>query len=220
LFDAIDAMIEVAHEEFDPVRALRRGAGGSRTVSRLVKRNAVLDRHVVRPEIETYRDRARRQVETMLDAVEASVPVEERRDELLDADVYYGALAPDASPAAREAVEEAVIRRFRDVAAAVEPVVASPAGEWWPAVERELDAGQARELVDANFSFSEEMRTHRRAFAFETRLDPGELLGGLGRALPAVSVEYTDESLRAMGRAEAAVRRQFEREIDRRFEDR
>jgi hypothetical protein len=217
LLEAIDALVEAAHEEFDPVRALRRGSGGSRTVSRLLKRNRLLDRHVVRPELERYRERARRQANTLLDAVEAGEDPAARREELLDADLYYGAVRRDASRDAREAVETAVIERFRAVGEGVEPLVASPAESFWPAVVRELDEPAARDLVAANFSYSERMRRHRRAFVFETCLDPGELLGGLGRALPEVSVEYTHESLRAMGRAEQVVRREFEREIDRRF---
>lgn len=219
LFEAVDAMVAAAREAFDPVRALRGARGGpaAATVNRLLKRNRLLDRHVVRPEIRRYRENARRQVSATLDAVEAGEPVDSRREAILDASVYYSELSPDADPATREAVAEAVLERFRAAGAAVEPLVRSEETEFWAAMTAELDRGAARDLIEANFAFADRMREFRGAYAFETRLDPGELLGGLGRALPTVSVEYTDESLRAMGRAEQAVRERYWREIDRRY---
>jgi hypothetical protein len=221
LFEAIDGMIDVAREEFDPVRALRgsRGGPGAATVNRLVKRNRLLDRHVVRPELRRYRDRARRQVSAMLDAIEAGEPVDSRREALLEASVYYAELDPGVDPATREAVAEAVLERFRGAGEAVAPLVRSPEEEFWAAMTAELEKPAARALIEANFGFAERMREFRDAYAFETRLDPADLLGGLGRALPAVSVEYTDESLRAMSRAERAVRERYSREIGRRYAD-
>lgn len=83
------------------------------------------------------------------------------------------------------------------------------------AVTSALSRAEALELVRANCSFAEEMREHRGAFSFSTRLDPAELLGARGAPLPAITVEYTDESLRAMGRAETRVRRDLTREVER-----
>jgi hypothetical protein len=221
LFEAIDGMIEVAHEEFDPVRALRGSQGGpaAATVNRLVKDNRLLDRHVVRPELRRYRDQARRQVSATLDAVEADEPVDSRRETLLEASVYYAELDPDVDPDTREAVAGAVLERFRGVGEAVAPLVRSPETEFWAAMTAELDEPAARALIEANFDFAGRMREFRDAYAFETRLDPADLLGGLGRALPAVSVEFTEESLRAMDRAERAVRERYSREIGRRYAD-
>jgi len=219
LYEAVDAMVAAAREAFDPVRALRGSGGGpgAATVNRLLKRNRLLDRHVVRPEIRRYRENARRQVSATLDAVEAGEPVDSRRDAILGASVYYTELSPETDPATREAVAEAVLERFRGAGAAVEPLVRSPETEFWAAMTAELDREAARELIAANFGFADRMRGFRAAYAFETRLDPGELLGGLGRALPTVTVDYTDESLRAMTRAEASVRERYWREIDRRY---
>ncbi len=220
LFDAVDAIIEATYDEFDAVRAVRRGStdAAGRAVNALVKRNRLLDEYVVRPEIEKFRDDARRQVSAMLDAVEAGDPVESRREEILATDVYYGSLAPDASRETREAVAETVLGRFERAGETVGPVVAAPDDEFWDAVRASLTAEEARELVAANFDFAPEMRPYRGAFAFRTELDPGELLGGpLAARLPSFSIDYTDESMRAMGRAEVRVRRHYDREISRRY---
>jgi hypothetical protein len=224
LHDAVEAMMDAVYEEFDVVRAVRGGGGagptGSRTVSALVKRNRVLDRHLVRPELERYRENARRQVSTMLDAVAAGDPVESRREALLDASVYVDALRSGTPASTREAVETAVVERFARAGRALDPLVRSDATAFWPALRAELDREAAEELVAANFSFAPRMREFRDALAFETRLDPGELLDGpLASRLPAPTVDYTDESLRAMSRGETRVRRSYERELDRRLDE-
>ncbi len=63
------------------------------------------------------------------------------------------------------------------------------------------------------------MADHHGAVRMTTTIDPGEVLGGgfLVSRLPEVDVEYTEEALRSMRRAERRVIRETKTEIDRRF---
>lgn len=219
LYRIVDDIADAVHAEFDAVRALRRGRSGGMAgavVNELVKRNRLLDRYVVQPEVQRHRENARRQLTVMLDCLVHDESIEDYRDVLLDADLYYTELDPDTARETREAVAEAVVSRYRTAREHVAPVVESSEADFWPAVTATLSREQAHDLVRANFSFAEEMRTYREAFSFSTRLDPGDLLGRR-TPLPTIAVEYTDESLRAMGRAETRVRRALDREIERRY---
>jgi len=220
LHRVVDDIVDAVHEEFDAVRALRQGrpsGPGGVVVNRLVKENRVLDRYVVQPEVDRYRSDARRQVSVMCDAAANDQPIETYRDTLLDADVYYTELDPDVPRDTREAIADAVLARYRTAKETVTPVVEAPEDDFWPAVTSALTYDEALELVRANFSFSEDMREHRDALSFSVRLDPGEILGARGAPLPTIEIDYTDESLRAMGRAETRVRRDLDREIERQY---
>ena len=74
-------------------------------------------------------------------------------------------------------------------------------------------------LVEDHFAFTDPMQDHRRAFRMATEIDPGEVLGGglLVSRLPTIEVEYTDEALRSMRRAERRVIRETKEEIARRY---
>jgi hypothetical protein len=216
LGDAVDA----TREEFSVERALR-GTGlgpGGRLVDGLRSRAEALEKRVVEPELATYRDRSLAQFEVVLDAVEAGEDIDAVADDVLAADSYVEALEPEAPQARRDSLTDAVLARNRRLAGAVEPVVARPEDEFWPAVEAALDREQALALVEEAFPFTEALRDHRDVLTFETRIDPGEVVGGtLGRRLPSVGVEYTDEAVRAMTRAERRVIHEARREVDRRF---
>jgi len=214
-------MMDAVYEEFDVVRAVRGsgGAVGSRAVDALVKRNRALNEYLVEPELDRYRRNARRQVSVTLDAVADGDPVESRRDDLLAASVYVEALRADAPAGTREAVEAAVVDRFTRAGDALAPIVVSDEETFWGAVRAELTREAMDDLVTANFSFAPRMREFRDALAFETRIDPGAVVDSpLLARLPAVAVDYTDESLRAMYRGETRVRRAYEREVERRFD--
>jgi hypothetical protein len=221
LFGVVEAVVGAAREEFDAVRAVRQGTTGtaSRAVNALVKRNRLLDEYVVKPEIDRYRTDARSQVGAMLDAVAAGDPIETRREAILANDIYYQGLASGAPESTRRAVAESVVERFERAGETVAPVVAAPENGFWDAVRASLTREEAGELVVANLAFAPEMDRFRDWFALRTDVDPGELLGGpFAARLPTLTVDYTDESLRAMRRAEVRVRRQYEREIARRYD--
>ncbi|MFC7137413.1 hypothetical protein [Halobaculum litoreum] len=69
--------------------------------------------------------------------------------------------------------------------------------------------------------FTGPLEAYPDAFRLETRIDPGEVVGGVGGllagGLPAVRVDYTDEACRAMRRAEERVRTEARREVRRRL---
>jgi hypothetical protein len=220
LYRIVDDLLAAVREEFDAVRALRRnrpsGPAGN-AINELATNSDVLDRYVIEPEIERHRRDARQRMSITLDSAEHGEPIDAYRDSLLDADVYYGELGSDVDRGTREAVAEAVVGRYRTVAESVAPVLDALETDLWPAITNALSGEAALDLVDANCSFAAEMREYRGAFSFATRLDPRDLLGARGTLLPAIEVEYTDESLRAMGRAETRVRRDLSREVERRY---
>jgi O-antigen ligase len=82
-----------------------------------------------------------------------------------------------------------------------------------------FDRSAAIDLVERAFPFTCPLRTHREAFVFEVDVDPSELIGGpIGAGLPSVGIEYTDEAVRAMVRAERRVVHEAKREVRRRYD--
>jgi hypothetical protein len=74
--------------------------------------------------------------------------------------------------------------------------------------------------VQTHFTFTDPFREYPDAFVFETEIEPGDVFGGpLAGRLPSVTVEYTDEVIRVLERAEASVVEQALAELDRRFDD-
>ena len=216
----LDDAVTATREEFSVERVLR-GTGlgpGGRLVDRFRDRAEALERRVVEPELATYRERSVAQFEVVLDAVESGDGIDAVADDVLAADSYVAALDPDAPSARGESLTDAVLARNRRLAAAVEPVVARPEDAFWPAVEAALDREEALALVEEAFPFTGPLREHRDVLTFETRLDPSEVVGGaLASRLPSVGVEYTDEAVRAMTRAEQRVIHEARREVGQRF---
>jgi hypothetical protein len=221
----VDEVAEATVAEFDVVAALRGGVRGpgSRLTGRLLKRSDTLDRRVVRPELRSYRERALRQFDAVLDAAAADAEFDAHADRVLAADSYWEAVRPDLPPDRRAAVRETLLDRNRRLADAVTPLVDSPRDAFWPAVRDALDEPAAVALVEDCFAFTAPLVEHRDAFRFETTFDPGDVLGGVGGllagGLPTVRVEFTDEAVRAMRRAERRVVHETTREVSRRFAD-
>lgn len=64
------------------------------------------------------------------------------------------------------------------------------------------------DLVETHFAFTAPLRENRAAFRMETTVDLSDIVGGVARLLgPAATldVEFTDEALRAMRRAEKQI---------------
>lgn len=218
----IDDLASTAVREFDVAAALR-GAGpgpGSRVVDKLVGESRTVRRKVVRPELREYKRDVTRQFEVLLEYAESDADFDSYADDVLERDRYVRALRSDLPADRREEIRRWVLDRRRGLAEAVEPIVAAPEEEFWPAVESAFDREAARDLVETHFRLAEPFRQYPRAFAFETDVDPGDLLGGLlASRLPAITVEYTDEAARALQHAERQVIEETTAEIDRRLGD-
>lgn len=221
----VDDVVAATVAEFDVVAALRGGVRGpgSRLTDRLLKRSGTLDRRVVRPELREYRDRALRQFGAVLDAAESDAGFDAHADRVLAADSYWEAVRSDLPDDQRAAVRETLLARNRRLADAVAPLVVSPREAFWPAVRDALTEDEALSLVEDCFAFTDPLVEHRGAFRFETTFDPGDVLGGVGGVLagglPTVRVEFTDEAVRAMRRAERRVIHETTREVRRRYAD-
>lgn len=214
--DAVDA----TRREFRVGRALRGtglGLGGS-VVDRLRRNADTLEKRVVEPELRTYRQQSIEQFDVVLDYVEGEDPIEAYRSRLIAADGYLDSIDPAAPETTREAVADEVVARLERLGDAVEPIAAHPADEFWVPVREQFDRESATALVEEAFPFTGPLRRHRDAFAFTVEIDPGDVLGGLARGLPSVSIEYTDEAIRAMRRAERRVVRETKSEVADRFD--
>jgi hypothetical protein len=210
----VDDAIAATADEFSVSRAL---AGASGPADRLLERSDALDRRVVRPELRSYRRSILDQFDATLDHAEAVAAGGEpdHREALLASDPFADALRPDLAPARRERLRDRLLARQHRLAEATVPLLEHPAEEFWPAVVGALDRPTAAALVGEQFRFTEPVVADRDAFAFTTRIDTGDLLPlPVG---PTITVEYTDEAVRAMRVAEAQVIEAAEREIDRRF---
>ena len=218
----VDDAIAATAEAFALGNALRGSGGPPGVVDRLLSDSAAVEEYVVEPELAAYRDDVLAQFDAVLDAVESSEPWDAHADEILARDGYVEAMRDSLSPARREEVETALLDRQRGLGEAVAPIVAADADAFWPATRESLTAAEARTFVDDYFEFTRPRQEYPDAFAFETRIDPGDVLSGvgglLGGGLPSLRVDFTAEARRAMGRAEDRVSRQAHREIDRRFD--
>jgi hypothetical protein len=219
----LDDAIEATAEEFSVARVLkdgRRGPGGA-AVDKLLGNSETVHRNVVEPELDEYRRRTVEQFQLLLDAVESGDPIDNHRAEILAAGGFTDEIRSDLPAAERERVRDDLFAHHRQLGQAVEPLLGSPESSFWDAARTELARDEAERLVATHFAFTEPLRTNRAAFEMETTIDVAEVVGGLARILgdgAKFDVEYTDEAIRAMRRAEETVIHEAKREIDRRFE--
>ncbi|MEF8808632.1 hypothetical protein [Natronomonas sp.] len=213
--------LDATHEEFSVGRALdgtNLGPGGS-LVDRLRNKTDLLERHVVEPELDVYRERTIRQFSILLDYVESDEELAAFEDDLLAHDNYMDALKPGVSAETRNAVAEATLARLARLADGIEPLVASPEDEFWAAAEGSLDQGAAIALVDDAVRFTAPIREFDGSFVFETGLNPNEILTSrLLPSLPTVTIEYTDEAIRSMNIAEEKIIGELKSEVRTRFD--
>jgi hypothetical protein len=214
-------IIDTAYEEFDVVAVLRGESGASgRLLNRLLKNNRRLDQRIVRPELHDYRRQVLEQFEPILAyAVDGDGDFDDYRDRIRETDVYLAHLRPSVRRDRRRTIETAELDRQRRLAEAAQPLVESAEADFWDATVDALDRDHARDLVQTHFTFTDPLRENPDAFVFETDIDPGDVIGGpLTGRLPTVTVEYTDEVVRVLERAEATVVEQALSELDRRFD--
>ena len=208
-------LVEETYDAFD-VAAVIRGSrgGGSRVASKLLKNSRPLERHVVRPKLTAYERTISRQFETVVDYAAGDAPFETYADEILAQDIYWDALREGVRGERRQAVRDRLLARQRAFGDDIAPVVDAESDEFVAAVAEAYDRTAAVDLVEEHLAFSAPLHEEQSAFAFELDIDPGDVLGGLARALPSFSVEFTDEALRSMRRAERQVIPQAVAEIE------
>ncbi len=213
-------LVDETYEAFD-VAAVLRGSqsGGSRAVSKLLKNSRPLERHVVRPKLREYQRTLLRQFDPVLDyAADREADFAAYADEVLARDLYWDSLRGDLRGERREAIRERLLSRQRAFGDALAPLVAADSDDFFEAVVAVYDREAALSMVDEHFVFTTPLQDEREAFAFELAIDPGDVLGGLARALPTLEVEFTDEALRSMRRAEQRVIPQAKSDIERAYE--
>jgi hypothetical protein len=213
--------IDVTFEEFSVSRAFRgsQGSAGA-VVDKLLKNSDALHSRVVAPEIEAYRRQTLDQFRMLLDyVVDEEAAVTEYRDEILDAGPVVDSIRTDIARQRRQAVRSSLFDHHRGLGTAVEPLVETDESSFWPAVTSVLSRDEALSLVSDHFAFTKPLRDHQDAIAMTATVDPDTILGGLAGMLPTRSfdVEYTDEALRSMYRAEQSVIQEAKVEISERF---
>jgi len=209
-------LVDETYSVFD-VTAVLRGSrtGGGRVVNKLLKESDPLDRHVVRPMLSDYKRTILGQFEPVVDyAADPDAEFETYADEILARDMYWDALRDDVRGDRREAIRERLLARQRAFGDDLAPLVAADSDAFWPAVVEAYDRERATGVIEDHFEFTTPLREERGAFAFELEIDPGDVLGGLARALPSLEVEFTDEALRSMRRAERRVIPEAKSDLD------
>lgn len=219
----VDEILAETAEEFSVARALRGGltGPGAGLVDRLLSNDGALWRQVVQPEFDARREDVLREFDLVFDYATADADLDAFADDLLAVDMFYRSLRPDVNPDRRAGLRERLLDRYRAIADALEPLLRSPESSFWDAVRAELTVEEAESVIETTFAFTDPVMSYRDAVAFETTFRPGEVLGGglLTRGLPPVTVEYTDEAIRAMRRAERRVVHRTTDEVRRRFAD-
>ncbi|PSQ45205.1 hypothetical protein BRD17_02050 [Halobacteriales archaeon SW_7_68_16] len=207
----VDRAIDVTYEEFDVVAALRSDGpdAGSKAIDRLVKRPETVERTVVGPELETYRDAILDQFGIVLDVATGDGSVTDHETALLATDMYYDSLRDDLPSDYRSEVVTRLVERQAALADGVRPIVESSADGFWAAADDVFDIDEAESFVENHFRFAGPIRDHRSAFRFTG--------GFLPISLPTITVEFTDEAVRAMGYAEDRIVTETIEEIDRRL---
>jgi hypothetical protein len=217
--DAIDESIK----EFSIARALRSGVSGpgSAFVDRLLKNSRTVHRNIIEPELETYREMTFEQFGYVLDYAESDEGIGAFSDDILTSGAFENELRTDLSEERRTEVLSALLERYKKLGDAVVPLVKSPEEEFWAAAVAEIDRSEAETLVEEHFAFTRPVIEHRDAFKMTITISPGDIIGGIGGLLGGpgmLTVDYTDEGLRALQHAEDVVIESAKEEIDERFD--
>lgn len=217
----LSQFVDETYAAFD-VGAVLRGSrgGGSRVASKLLKNSRPVERHVVRPKLRGYQQQILDQLEPVLDyAEDAEAGFDAYADDVLARDLYWNALRGSVRGDRREQLRERLLARQRSFGDDLEPLVAADTDDFWAAVTEAYDQQAATEVVQEHLEFTVPLREERDAFAFELTIDPGEVLGGLARALPSLTVEFTDEALRSMRKAEEQVIPQATADVEQAYDE-
>ena len=219
----VDDIMTEAYDRFDVTAAFTGStSGGGGIVNTLLKKNALLDRHVVQPALDAYQEDVLNQVQPLLDYAETpDADFEAYAEEALSHDTFYQSLRSDLSEERRREIRDDLVDQQRRLADAARPIIDAEADAFWPAVEAALTRDEAERLVEEHFAFTDPLRAYPDAFRFTETVDTGELLAGplaMGMPTPSVTLDYTDEVRRVLVEAEQQVIDDVLDEVDRRFD--
>lgn len=202
----VDALVTETGAAFRVGRALRGSTGvEGKVIDRLASNSERVDRRIITPELQDYRDAILRQFEVVLQYAAGDSDFAALADEVLRRDLYWDALRSEVAHDRREHIRKALIERQRQLGDELAPLVAAEEDSLWAAAASVYDWSETVDLIETHFAFTEPLHEHPDAYALTVRVDPGDLLGGLARALPSATIDYTDEALRAMTRAQKRV---------------
>lgn len=207
-------------EEFSLTRVLRSGGGpGGSAVDKLLKNSSRVNRKVVNPELERFRDCAFDQFGVLLAYAESDKDIDAYREEIVSRGPFENELREDLSDEKREEVITYMLGRYDAFVDAMDPVLESPEDEFWDAILAELTAEEAHDLVDEHFRYTQPLREYPDAFRLAVTVDPADILGPLASVLASpFEVVYTDEAIRASTAAEEAVIQEAKEDIDAKFD--
>lgn len=215
--------IEITLEEFSVTRALNDGiqGPGSSLVDNLVQNSGRLQKKVIEPELNHFRDATFEQFGVILDYAESGADIEEYREAILDAGAFENSLREDAPDEDRQAALDAMLARHHRLGDAVKPLLDSPEDSFWDAARTELNEAEAVRLIEKHFAFTQPLRDHTDVLQLDVRVKPTDVIGGFGLLLgPAsITVDYTDEALRSLYEAEQSVIRTAKDDVERIFSD-
>lgn len=203
----LSQFVDETYAAFDVAAVLRGSNGsGSRVASKLLNNSRPLERHVIRPKLQSYQQQILDQLDPVLDYAEATdAAFETYADDVLARDIYWNGLRDTVRGDRRDRIRDRLLARQRSFGDDLAPLVAADSDDFWTAVTESYDRETATEILQEHLEFTVPLREERDAFAFELTIDPGDVLGGLARTLPTLDVEFTDEALRSMRHAEQQV---------------
>lgn len=202
----VDRAIDATADAFSVGRALGGRAGpATRAIDGIAGRSETLQERLVAPELDAYRTQVVDQFALLLDAVESDEPIAAHREPLLARDGFVDALRPDLSAQRRERIEDDIFAHHAALGETIRPLLAAEADDFWSAAGEALSVAETNALVRDHFVFTEPLLADRDAFRFVATLDPG------------FELEFTDEAIRAMRRAERQVVAETLAEVDSRL---
>jgi hypothetical protein len=212
--------IEQTVEEFSLTRAVQNGveAPGGGVVDKLLKNSGRVQRKVVQPELEMYRDRAFDQFDLLLEYIESGEEIDAYRDRFVEVGAFENELREDLPTERREEVLDFMMDRYERFGEALVPLLESPETEFWDAAVAELTADASRNLVEEHFRYTKPLREYPNAFRLVATINGTDVFGPFGLAFGSLDVVYTDEAIRATAVAEEAVIEEAKDEIAERFD--
>ena len=134
----VDEAIDITRTEFSVSRALTGTTGpGSSVIDRLIQNAEAVDRQVIQPELQAYREDILAQFAVVLEYAatpEAEADPAAFRDRVLARDAYNEALRPAVSAAKKQTIRDELVARQLGLGEAIRPLVASEQSSFWPAV--------------------------------------------------------------------------------------